>query len=56
MKIVIPGGSGQVGRVLARHFDGQGHAVAVLSRMLGAEPGRAVPWDGLRPGQWIADF
>ena len=32
MKIVIPGGSGQVGRVLARHFHSQGHAVTVLSR------------------------
>ena len=32
MRIVIPGGSGQVGQMLARHFHGEGHEVAVLSR------------------------
>ena len=32
MKIVIPGGSGQVGTPLARHFVQKGHAVVILSR------------------------
>ena len=32
MKVVIPGGSGQVGTILARHFHRQGHSVTVLSR------------------------
>ncbi len=32
MKIVIPGGSGQVGQILARHFHANGHAVTVLTR------------------------
>ena len=32
MRIVIPGGSGQVGQMLARHFHGEGHGVTVLSR------------------------
>ena len=32
MKIVIPGGAGQVGQILARHFHAQGHAVTVFSR------------------------
>ncbi len=32
MKIVIPGGSGQVGTVLARAFARDGHEVTVLSR------------------------
>lgn len=31
MKIVIPGGSGQVGRMLTRHFRKAGHTVAVVS-------------------------
>jgi uncharacterized protein YbjT (DUF2867 family) len=35
MKIVMPGGSGQVGRLLARHSDGRGQAVTVLSRKPG---------------------
>jgi uncharacterized protein YbjT (DUF2867 family) len=32
MRIIIPGGSGQVGTVLARAFRGDGHDVVVLSR------------------------
>ena len=32
MRIVIPGGSGQLGTVLARHFHAQGNDVTVLSR------------------------
>jgi len=32
MKIVIPGGSGQVGGILARHFRGSGHSVTVFGR------------------------
>jgi len=31
MRIVIPGGSGQVGHILTRHFASQGHAVTVLT-------------------------
>jgi len=56
MKIVIPGGSGQVGRVLARHFHELGHAVTVLSRTPRAEAWRVTAWDGLTPGPWIADL
>ncbi|MCY2980304.1 MAG: hypothetical protein NTU79_16670 [Planctomycetota bacterium] len=33
MKIVIPGGSGQLGTILAREFIAQNHQVIVLSRM-----------------------
>ena len=32
MKIVIPGGGGQVGHILARHFLAQGHDITVLTR------------------------
>jgi uncharacterized protein (TIGR01777 family) len=56
MRIVIPGGSGQVGRILARHFLAQGHAVTVFSRSLEPAPWRVVTWDGLAPGDWIADL
>ncbi len=55
MKIVIPGGSGQVGRVLARHFHSQGHVVTVLSRQPRPTPWRVVAWDGITPGGWITD-
>ena len=54
MKIVIPGGSGQVGRILARHFHASGYEVTVLSRAIAqADPWRVVLWDGVTPGDWI---
>jgi len=56
MKIVIPGGNGQVGRLLARHFHGRGHAVTVFSRHPKPAPWRVVAWDGFTPGDWIADL
>jgi uncharacterized protein (TIGR01777 family) len=56
MRIVIPGGSGQVGQILARHFQAQGHAVTVFSRNLKPAPWRVVAWDGLSRGDWIADL
>ena len=56
MKIVIPGGSGQVGQILARHFHAQGHAVTVLSRNPGPAPWRVVHWDGETAGAWVEDL
>lgn len=55
MKIVMPGGSGQVGNILARHFHAHRHEVTVLSRTPRPAPWRVVSWDGLTPGSWIAD-
>jgi nucleoside-diphosphate-sugar epimerase len=43
LRIVIPGGSGQVGTVLARAFHAEGHEVAVLSRPHGLRPGGPSP-------------
>jgi uncharacterized protein (TIGR01777 family) len=56
MKIVIPGGSGQVGNILARHFHSQGHLVTILSRNPQPSPWRVVSWDGFTPGAWIGDL
>ena len=53
MRIVIPGGSGQVGHVLARHFHAQGNTVTVLSRQPQPAPWSVLPWDGLTPGAWV---
>jgi uncharacterized protein len=50
MKIAIPGGSGQVGTVLARAFHADGHDVIVLSRRPRVEP-RRVEWDGQTLGR-----
>lgn len=56
MKIVIPGGSGQVGTVLARAFTGDGHDVVVLSRRPKPQPWRVVPWDGVTAGEWADEI
>jgi hypothetical protein len=53
MTIVIPGGSGQVGQILARSFHARGHEVTVLSRNPRVAPWRVVSWDGLTPGDWV---
>ncbi|MCI0642718.1 MAG: TIGR01777 family oxidoreductase [Gemmataceae bacterium] len=55
MKIVIPGGSGQVGAVLARAFVADGHEVVVLSRNPVKAPWRMVQWDAETVGAWSAE-
>ena len=55
MKIILPGGSGQVGGVLARHLVATGHDVVTLSRSPGSateHPGRVVGWDGKTVDDW----
>lgn len=52
MRIVLPGGSGQVGQALARHFQQQGHHVTVLTRGPYAAPWQTVHWDGEQTGPW----
>src|SRR5215813_5460578 len=56
MKIVVPGGSGQVGTVLARAFHEDGHEVVVLSRQPGPAPWRVVGWDGRTLGPWMEEL
>ncbi|MBS1793547.1 MAG: TIGR01777 family oxidoreductase [Acidobacteria bacterium] len=57
MKIVIPGGSGQVGTILAREFVADGHDVVVLSRRASnREAWRVVEWDGKSQGPWTREI
>lgn len=56
MKIVIPGGSGQVGTVLARHFHAEGHEVIVFSRSRKNLPWKVVQWDGQTLGAWVKEL
>jgi hypothetical protein len=53
LRIVLPGGSGQVGQALARHLQQQGHHVTVLTRSPYTAPWQTVHWDGETEGQWI---
>ncbi|AXE83412.1 TIGR01777 family oxidoreductase [Streptomyces sp. Go-475] len=54
MKIVIPGGTGQVGTVLKRALSAAGHDVVVLSRH--PERQGEVRWDGAKPGPWTEEL
>jgi uncharacterized protein (TIGR01777 family) len=54
--IVIPGGSGHVGTLLANHFHSAGHTVTVLSRGGRSSPWRTVVWDGKETGQWVDEI
>jgi uncharacterized protein len=55
MKIVIPGGTGQVGRVLSRAYRARGDDVVVLSRH-GTSDARLVRWDGDTLGSWADEI
>lgn len=61
MKVVIPGGSGEVGAVLRRWFVERGDEVVILSRSLpagerAAADYRVVQWDGERLGPWADEL
>lgn len=56
MKIVVPGGTGQVGGILGRAFAQAGHEVVVLSRKAGGSPFRVVPWDAATVGDWAREI
>lgn len=56
MKIVIPGGTGQVGTVLARAFHDDGHEVVVLSRDPRPAPWRTGRWDARTVGGWAGEL
>ncbi|WP_437740434.1 DUF1731 domain-containing protein [Sorangium sp. So ce1504] len=56
MKIILPGGSGQVGQILARAFAADGHEVIVLCRSASVPAGRVVPWDGRTLGPWASEL
>jgi NAD dependent epimerase/dehydratase family enzyme len=56
MKIVIPGGTGQVGTMLARAFVADGHEVVVLGRSPGKQEWRIAKWDGKTLGDWTGEI
>ncbi len=60
MKVIIPGGSGQVGQILARDFCTRGWDVIVLSRRddwVAPQPSvRVMGWDGKSAGRWCDEL
>src|SRR5688572_27296219 len=55
MKVVIPGGSGLIGTLLAKTMHADGHEVVVLSRTARPAPWRVAPWDGRTVGDWARE-
>ena len=57
MKIVIPGGSGHLGRILCTALRRRSHEVVVLSRRPSSVEGaRVVGWDGRSLGAWADEI
>ncbi|MGW1811340.1 TIGR01777 family oxidoreductase [Streptomyces sp. NPDC002078] len=50
MKVVLPGGTGQIGTILDRALTAAGHEVIVVTRRPTGE--RQVGWDGTTLGRW----
>jgi uncharacterized protein (TIGR01777 family) len=59
VKVVIPGGTGHLGRVLSRRLTERGDEVVVLTRGGGTPPAagaRHVCWDGRSAGPWTDEI
>jgi uncharacterized protein len=57
MKVVIPGGTGQIGAALAYHFIDQGHEVVIVSRSASSiARARHASWDGETLGDWASEI
>src|SRR5215470_1045716 len=56
MKVVIPGGSGHLGSLLAPALHRGGHEVVVLSRSPQPAAWRCLPWNAQTPGEWVSEI
>jgi uncharacterized protein len=56
MKVIIPGGTGQVGTILAHAFHQSGHNLVVLGRTPKQAPWRVVAWDAETIGSWTSEI
>ena len=56
LRIIIPGGTGRLGVLLARHFHEQGHAVSAITRFPRPRDWEAVHWDAESPGHWMSSL
>jgi uncharacterized protein (TIGR01777 family) len=56
LRVVLAGGNGQIGTLLARYFNGRGHQVVVLARLAKSAPWRMIEWDGATLGDWAGEL
>jgi NAD dependent epimerase/dehydratase family enzyme len=53
LRIVLAGGSGSIGNLLADYFQQRGHRVTVLTRAPYTASWPTVHWDAMNPGPWV---
>ena len=56
LRIVIAGGTGHLGTILAEHFRRTGHSITLLSRSPHPSPWPCVLWDGETFGDWVSQL
>jgi len=56
LRIVIAGGTGHLGTILAEHVQRAGHSVTVLSRSPHPSPWPIILWDGETLGDWASQL
>ncbi len=55
-RVVIPGGAGHLGRIVAWHLHAKGNAVTVLSRSGAIAPWPVVSWNGADLDDWTREL
>jgi len=56
LRVVIPGGAGHLGRIIAGRLHARGDRVTVLSRGGAIAPWRVVSWDGVAADDWVQEL
>ncbi len=56
LRVVIPGGAGHLGRIVARHLHAKGNAITVLARTTAVAPWRVAWWSGANLGDWTREL
>lgn len=56
LRIVLAGGTGHLGTILAEHFHRAGHSIAILSRSQHLSPWAIVLWDGETLNDWTSQL
>lgn len=56
LRVVLAGGNGQIGTLLARHFHQRVNQVVVIARSAQPAPWRVIRWDGSTLGDWTREL
>src|SRR5258708_35437603 len=56
LRVVIPGGAGHLGRIVAGHLHAKGNAITVLARTTAVAPWRVAWWSGANLGEWTREL